>query len=94
MNKVVTFWEASDVANALGVVPGTVRNYVLSGALRVAATTPRGVRLFRPEDVLVFYESLRRRRAHAVPMKMGDLVERIQSARRLSEPRRVFARKR
>ena len=50
--------EAADVARELGVTPASVRNYARGGQLIVAATTPRGSRLFRSEDV----EEFRRRR--------------------------------
>ena len=55
----VVFYETGDVAKSLGVVPVTVRRLVDRGQLRVAAVTPRGVRLFRPGDVEVL--SARRR---------------------------------
>jgi DNA-binding transcriptional MerR regulator len=50
--------EASDVARRLECSAASVRNYARAGLLVTAATTPRGGRLFRPEDV----EEFRRRR--------------------------------
>jgi DNA-binding transcriptional MerR regulator len=50
--------EAADAARALNVVPATVRALARAGSLRIAATTPRGTRLFRARDV----ERLRRAR--------------------------------
>ena len=52
-------WETADVARELKVVPATVRALARAGKLRVVASTPRGVRLFKPEDV----ERLRSARA-------------------------------
>ena len=45
------FYETGDVAKSLGIVPVTVRRLIDKGKLRVAAVTPRGVRLFRPSEV-------------------------------------------
>jgi DNA-binding transcriptional MerR regulator len=52
------YWEIADVARALRVVPETVRAYAATGRLPVAAQTPRGLRLFTPQQV----ETFRRRR--------------------------------
>jgi DNA-binding transcriptional MerR regulator len=45
------FWESGDAARRLEVVPQTVHDLVDKGKLSVAATTPRGTRLFRPSAV-------------------------------------------
>lgn len=42
---------SADVAGLLGITPAAVRQAAVAGRLRVAAITPKGVRLFRPADV-------------------------------------------
>lgn len=64
----VIFLEAADVARELGLVPQSIRYLAKIGALRVAATTPRGVKLFRPADV----EVLRQARQAAKEMEYHD----------------------
>lgn len=51
----------SDVANILGLSAAGVRDAADDGRLRVAASTPKGMRLFSREDV----ERFRRDRAKA-----------------------------
>jgi len=51
--------ESADVARLIERTPGTVRHLVKSGRIRPVAITPRGLRLFRLEDV----ENFRRQRA-------------------------------
>jgi hypothetical protein len=53
--------EAADVGRVLRLTPAAVRLLARVGRLRVAATTPRGLRLFAPEDV----EAMRRGRETA-----------------------------
>ena len=43
--------EVADAARTLGRTPACVRALARAGRLRIAATTPRGTRLFRVEDV-------------------------------------------
>jgi len=57
------FLETADVARREGVVPATVRADVAAGRLRVAATTERGTRLFRPSDYEEYANLRRARRA-------------------------------
>ncbi len=47
----VVFLEAADVARRIRRASATVRLLAITGRLPVAATTPRGARLFRVEDV-------------------------------------------
>lgn len=54
-------YEVADAARLLGLSAAMVRVLSESGRLPVAATTPRGVRLFDPDAV----EVLRRERARA-----------------------------
>jgi len=56
----MTLYEVLDVAKLLGLSPASVRRLADEGKLRIRAITPRGQRLFRPEDA----ERLRRERAH------------------------------
>lgn len=51
------FLEISDVARLLGIEARSVTRRVQAGLLPIAATTPRGTRLFRRADV----EALRAR---------------------------------
>lgn len=53
------YLEPADAAGVLGITPQRVRDLARRGVLPVAATTPRGARLFRAEDV----ERLARERA-------------------------------
>jgi hypothetical protein len=46
-----TLYEVADVVRETGKAGATVRAYADSGRLPVAARTPRGLRLFRYEDV-------------------------------------------
>jgi hypothetical protein len=62
-----TFYEAADAARALEVTTDSIRLYARSGRLRVAATTPRGLRLFRPEDVKALREARAARRLRPNP---------------------------
>lgn len=48
------FLELADVARLLGLTVATVRIHARSGRLVPAASTPRGVRLFRMADVKAF----------------------------------------
>jgi DNA-binding transcriptional MerR regulator len=57
----MTLYESSDVGRVLNLTPGMVRHLAQSGRLRVAATTPRGARLFCASDV----EALRQAREAA-----------------------------
>lgn len=50
--------QTGDAAHALDRSPAMVRIYVVQGKLPVAATTPRGVRLFRAEDVETLRQQL------------------------------------
>lgn len=43
--------EMADVARILGRTPAAIRARVLRGEIPVAATTPRGGRLFRKSDI-------------------------------------------
>ena len=43
--------ESSDAARSAGVAANTIRLWAESGRLRVFATTTRGVRLFKSDDV-------------------------------------------
>lgn len=43
--------EMADVARILGRTPAAIRARVLRGQIPVAATTPRGGRLFRRSDI-------------------------------------------
>lgn len=52
-----TLFEVADAARELGVTPASIRIYADTGRLRLAATTPRGTRLFRPDDVQRFRQS-------------------------------------
>jgi hypothetical protein len=45
------FLLAADVARLAGITPAAVRAAAISGRLAVAATSERGVRLFRRSDV-------------------------------------------
>lgn len=63
--------EVNDAAQALGVSPALVRVLAVSGRLSVAATTPRGVRLFDPDAV----EALRRDRERAAPRRAEARAE-------------------
>ena len=54
-------WEVGDVARALGVSPSSVINYARQGLLRAVARTPRGLRLFRPQDAAALQASGRSR---------------------------------
>jgi DNA-binding transcriptional MerR regulator len=45
------FLMSADVARLLDITPATVRDAANAGRLKVAATTPQGVRLFLREDV-------------------------------------------
>lgn len=67
---VVNLLETGDVAKLEGVGPATVRADVAAGRLRVAALTPRGVRLFRPEDAQAYH---RERLARAVAKHKGEV---------------------
>jgi DNA-binding transcriptional MerR regulator len=62
----VIYLEAADVARELGLVPQSIRHLAKIGALRVAATTPRGVKLFRPADVEVLKHARRAAKEMAV----------------------------
>src|SRR5262245_32358770 len=55
------FFELADVVRRTGRMPGRVRELIASGHLRVAALTPRGLRLFVPEDVERLAQTLPRR---------------------------------
>ncbi len=57
------FFESVDVAKRVGISAGLVRRNASAGRLEVAATTPRGVRLFRPAAVERYVEERRQRRA-------------------------------
>lgn len=52
-------FESSDVARELDITPSMVRVYAATGRLRAAVVTPRGARLFRPQDVLDFKKTYR-----------------------------------
>jgi hypothetical protein len=54
--------ETADVARTEGVVTATIRADVAAGRLRVAAITPRGTRLFRPDDVKAYSDARASRR--------------------------------
>lgn len=54
-------FESADVARELKITPAMVRVHAAAGRLRAAAVTPRGTRLFRPEDVSDFKKNYRRR---------------------------------
>ena len=56
-------FEPADVAAALGLSTSRVRCMADEGKLRIAALTPRGLRLFDPADV----ERLKVERARAKP---------------------------
>ncbi len=45
------FLETADVSRENNVTPPTIKADVVSGRLKVAAVTRRGVRLFLPEEV-------------------------------------------
>ena len=51
MNTLILL-ESGDVAKELDLVPQTIRLLTNSGALPLAARTPRGTRLFKIEDVM------------------------------------------
>ncbi len=57
------FFESADVAKRAGISAGLARREAAQGRLEVAATTPRGVRLFRPAAVERYAEQRRQRRA-------------------------------
>lgn len=59
--KVESYLETADVAKAEGLVPATIRADVAAGRLKVAATTKRGTRLFRAEDVEEYRKTRRAR---------------------------------
>ena len=72
MNTTQMFLEAGDVARELGLVPQSIRHLAKAGVLRVAATTPRGVKLFRPADVEVLKQA--RQAAKEMPVKRKGLA--------------------
>lgn len=62
-SELVMYFTPTDAAIRLGMSAMGVRNLVVSGGLRQAATTPRGLHLFLPEEVeRVRRERSRRRR--------------------------------
>lgn len=66
MDAIQVFLEAADVARQLGLTPQSIRNIARAGTLRVAATTPRGVKLFRPVDVEALKQARRVKKEMAV----------------------------
>ncbi len=61
-----TLFEPADAGRLLKLTAASVVLHADAGRLKVAATTPRGVRLFRPADVQRFSRELdkaRRQRA-------------------------------
>lgn len=59
---VAEFLTPADAARILGLTPAGVRLAAHDGRLRVAATTPSGVRLFLREDVEAFSRARSRAR--------------------------------
>jgi excisionase family DNA binding protein len=55
--------EVADVARTLNVTSATIRSLAKAGRLPIAAMTPRGVRLFRSEDVLALQKLREARRS-------------------------------
>lgn len=55
--------ESGDAAHMLRKSPATIRNYANDGKLPVAATTLKGARLFRLEDIEAFRRQQEERRA-------------------------------
>lgn len=51
-----------DAALIVGLSGDAIRDAVLSGRLRMAATTPNGIRLFTPDEVQRFKRDRARRR--------------------------------
>lgn len=72
-NRLLTLLEPADAARLLKLTPVSVVLHARAGRLKVAATTPRGVRLFRLADVQCFgrrRDKARRRRAAQAASKV------------------------
>jgi len=63
MNEILELLECADVGRVLDLTSDRVRGLVLEGRLPLAAVTPRGVRLFRREDVEGYLVIVQRERA-------------------------------
>jgi excisionase family DNA binding protein len=61
----------ADAARILGVVPARVRQLANEGQLPPAATTVRGTRLFRQEDVEQLAEVREAKRRRAAPARVA-----------------------
>lgn len=64
--------QAADAAEFAGVTPSAIGRAVRDGRLRAVATTPRGTRLFRPDDVRAYVDA---RGAQPVRAELARLIE-------------------
>jgi hypothetical protein len=63
LNEAEEFLEPSDAGRILDLTSDRIRGLALEGRLRVAARTPRGLRLFRRADVEAYLAIVQRERA-------------------------------